>query len=81
MKKTSTKIGKGMNALVWQEQDLFVAQGIEIDVASQGKTKAQALKNLSEAIGLYLEDEKVSQPITPRSKLSIHQITPKSSYA
>lgn len=50
----------GLHALVWQEDKWFVAKGIEINVASQGKDKKQALKNLEEAISLYLEDEKVT---------------------
>lgn len=42
-------------AAVWQEEDLFVAQCLEVDVASQGKTEAEALDNLSEALELYFE--------------------------
>jgi predicted RNase H-like HicB family nuclease len=48
MKRTFT-------ASVWQEDDLFVAQCLEVDVASQGESEAEALANLREALELYFE--------------------------
>jgi predicted RNase H-like HicB family nuclease len=41
------------NATVWQEGEWFVAQCLEVDVASQGATEAEALANLSEALELH----------------------------
>jgi len=41
-------------ASVWKEDDWYVAQCLEIDVASQGKSKKEALGNLSEALKLHL---------------------------
>jgi predicted RNase H-like HicB family nuclease len=41
------------NATVWQEGEWFVAQCLEVDVASQGPTEAEALENLSEALELH----------------------------
>ncbi|MBI5153628.1 type II toxin-antitoxin system HicB family antitoxin, partial [Candidatus Poribacteria bacterium] len=35
--------------------DVFVAQCLEIDIASQGTTVESALENLREAIGLFYE--------------------------
>ncbi len=43
-------------ASVTSEGSLFVAQCLEIDVASQGTTEEQALANLREALELYLAD-------------------------
>lgn len=40
-------------ATVWQEGKWFVAQCIEVDVASQGKTEDEALNNLKEALRLH----------------------------
>jgi len=51
---------KKFKASVWQEDDLYVAQCLEIDVASQGRTEAEALKNLKEAIELHLESPTAS---------------------
>lgn len=42
-------------AIVWQEGEWYVAQCLEVDVASQGETEKEALQNLHEAIALYFE--------------------------
>ena len=42
-------------ASVWQEGDWFVAQCLEVDVASQGNTEDIALANLREALELHFE--------------------------
>jgi len=42
-------------ASVWREGEWYVAQGLEVDVASQGKSKQEALKNLAEALELFYE--------------------------
>ena len=39
-----------------QEEDWYVAQCLEVDVASQGQTVQEALKNLAEAVELYLSE-------------------------
>jgi predicted RNase H-like HicB family nuclease len=41
------------SASVWQEGEYFVAQCLEVDVASQGKTEEEALANLKEALELH----------------------------
>ena len=41
---------KDMNAVVWQENKWFVAQCLEVDIASQGKTETEALENLRDAL-------------------------------
>ena len=40
-------------ASIWQEDQWFVAQCIEIDVASQGKTEGETLENLRDALELH----------------------------
>lgn len=51
-----------ISAVVWKEGSWYVAKPVNIEVASQGKTKKEALKNLQEAVDLLLEDEKVLIP-------------------
>jgi len=41
---------------MWQEDDLFVAQCLEVDVASQGRTEEEAIANLREALELHFEE-------------------------
>jgi predicted RNase H-like HicB family nuclease len=50
------------------ETDLLVAECPEIGTASQGHTEAEALANLQEATGLYLE----SFPQAVRKPTAIH---------
>lgn len=45
--------------VVWKEGRWFVAKTLNLELASQGKTKKEALKNLQEALDLLLEDEGV----------------------
>jgi predicted RNase H-like HicB family nuclease len=42
-------------ATVWKEGDWYVAQCLELDVASQGETEEAALENLREALDLHFE--------------------------
>lgn len=44
-----------LQATTWREGDLFVAQCLEVDIASQGSTSAEALENLREAVELFFE--------------------------
>lgn len=55
-------------ASVWQEGEWFVAQALEIDIASQGQTVESALANLREALELRFE------PPTPSLSPEVHRI-------
>lgn len=46
-----------LHIITWKEDKLFVAKFIELELASQGKTKKEALANLQEALDLFMEDE------------------------
>jgi len=48
-------------AVVWREDNCFVAMCIENNVASQGETMDSAVENLKEALLLYYEDEVIPQ--------------------
>ena len=43
---------KMLHTIVWKEEKLFVAKFLELELASQGKTKEEAVKNLKEALDL-----------------------------
>jgi len=47
--------------VLWKEGKYYVAQCLNVDVSSFGKTKAEASKNLKEALDLYFEDVNVSK--------------------
>ena len=56
-----------LTAIINKENLLYTAWCPELDIASQGESIEKAIKNLKEAIELYLEDEdaelKASHPI------------------
>jgi len=51
-----------LQAVVWKEGVWFVAKALGLEVASQGKTRKEAIKNLQEAVDLLLEDEDLKIP-------------------
>lgn len=61
--------------LVWKEGKFYVAQCLNVEVSSFGKTKKEALNNLNEALELYFEDRKPTK-IVKIENLSIvkHQL-------
>ncbi len=54
------------NVIIQKEENWYVAKCIENNLASQGKTIEESLKNLKEAIELYYETE---EPIEPKEVL------------
>ena len=44
-----------LTASIWREGEWYVAQCLEVDVASQGESEDEALANLREALQLYFE--------------------------
>jgi len=53
MESGDNKMKQNFNAYISQEDDWYIAQCLEVDVASQGETEDEALANLSEALRLY----------------------------
>lgn len=49
-------------ASVWKEGGWYVAQCLELDIASQGETETEALANLQEALELYFEPPQATRP-------------------
>ncbi len=50
------------NVIIQKEENCYVAKCIDNNVASQGKTIEEAMKNLKEALELYMQDEKPEKP-------------------
>jgi predicted RNase H-like HicB family nuclease len=44
---------QSFTASIWQEGEWYVAQCIQVDVASQGTTEDEALANLRDALELH----------------------------
>ena len=81
-KEKSVLPEKGLNALVWKEGKIFVARAVEIELASQGNSKEEALNNLKEAIHLYFDDEdSPTNKIKPLNNLELLQVSGNYHYA
>jgi predicted RNase H-like HicB family nuclease len=64
-----------LTAAAHQEGDWYVAQCLEVDVASQGRTVHEAVENLAEAVKLYLETvDKPAQHIAPTPLVTAFKI-------
>ena len=60
-------------AVILPEDDWFVAQCLEVDIASQGETPDEALANLREALELYFEDPQPTiKPQIERIEIETH---------
>ena len=55
---------KSFTATLWQEDGLVVAQCLEVDVASQGKSEEEVLANLTEALNLHFQPPRAT--VTPQ---------------
>lgn len=64
-----------LTAAIWQEGKWFVSQCVEIDVASQGVTEEEALRNLQEAIVLYLQDDATGEIKRPPNLRKVLPLT------
>ncbi|MCA1682179.1 MAG: type II toxin-antitoxin system HicB family antitoxin [Actinobacteria bacterium] len=65
-----------LTAALHQEEEWYVAQCLEVDVASQGRTIAEALSNLGEAVQLYLEEvDDPSQYLTGTPLVTSFQVS------
>jgi predicted RNase H-like HicB family nuclease len=51
---------RNFTATVQREGRIYVAQCLEVDVASQGVSEKQALSNLSEALSLHFEEPRAT---------------------
>ena len=49
---------EGMKIEVSLDGDWFVARGVDIEIASQGRTADEARANLAEALELLLENDR-----------------------
>jgi len=57
---------KTFTAVLKKEEDMYIAECVELGIASQGKNIEEALDNLKEATELYLEEfpmKKTSKPL------------------
>ena len=62
-------------AVLYKEEDLYVAECPEVGTVSQGYTIEEALANLKEATELYLEEfplPEISRPVMTTFEATVH---------
>jgi len=62
-------------AVLHKEEDLYVAECPEVGTVSQGSTTEEAIANLKEATGLYLEEfplKEVTRPWVTTFEVGVH---------
>lgn len=57
---------KTFRASLWREDDWVIAQCLDVDVASQGRSEDEALANLREALELHFEAPRANDAPTIR---------------
>jgi predicted RNase H-like HicB family nuclease len=61
-----------LTAIIHREDDWYVAECPEVGTVSQGKTIEDAIANIQEATGLYLEEFPLKE--VPRSLLTTFEV-------
>lgn len=69
---------KIFTAIIYKEENLYVAECLEVGTVSQGYTIEEALSNLKEATELYLEEfplEKTSKPLITTFEATVKNLS------
>ena len=61
-------------SVVYKEGKYYVAQCLNVDVSSFGKTEQEAIANLREALELYLEDAPITDTNTVVEFPTVHAL-------
>jgi predicted RNase H-like HicB family nuclease len=61
-------------SVVYKEGKYYVAQCLNVDVSSFGKTEQEAIANLREALELYLEDAPIIDTTTVVEYPTVHAL-------
>lgn len=60
--------------VTWQEDGAFVAQCLDVDVASEGDTQEESVANLQEALELYFEGAADLPLLLPTSRVRLGEM-------
>ncbi|MDF5721333.1 MAG: type II toxin-antitoxin system HicB family antitoxin [Rhizonema sp. PD37] len=74
LKQVQAKKTQTFTAILYWEEDVYVAECPEVGTASQGETIEEAITNLKEATQLYLEEFPLPET-APRRLLTTFEVT------
>ncbi len=61
--------------VTWYEDEAYIAQCLDVDIASEGDTQAEAINNLQEALELFFEGESDGmKSALPPSRVSLGEL-------
>jgi predicted RNase H-like HicB family nuclease len=63
-----------LHYVTWEEDDAYVAQCLDVDVASEGDTQDEAIANLKEALELYFDDANQHEPLLPPTRVRLGEM-------
>lgn len=63
--KGDDNVSVKFTVIIQKEEDWYVAKCVENNVASQGRSIEDAMKNLEEAVSLYYEDNEIEDVSSP----------------
>lgn len=69
---------RSLQVVIYREGDGFVAQCLNVDVASDGVTEAEARANILEALELYFEEPAADADYQPVGDAHVEQLILKS---
>ncbi|MBI5921079.1 MAG: type II toxin-antitoxin system HicB family antitoxin [Betaproteobacteria bacterium] len=59
---------RNLNYVVFEEDGAFIARCLDVEVATEGDSREEAVSNLQEALELFFEDHRVSlETLPPRT--------------
>lgn len=65
---------RNIHYTLYREGTDYVAQCLDYEVSSFGRSKEEALRMLKEAVELYLDDEELAEPGLDISDLSVGEL-------
>jgi len=77
VKRGRSTVERRLSYVLYQEGDGFVARCLDVNVASEGATEAEAIDNLREALELYFEDA-TAEELAPVEHARVESLTLKS---
>lgn len=66
---------QSLNVVIYREGDVYVAQCLDVDVASDGASQAEARENLREALELYFDEPSGIPQVAPVADAHLERLT------
>jgi predicted RNase H-like HicB family nuclease len=68
-------VERRVNVVIYREGDVYVAQSLDVDIASDGGTEAEARENLREALELCFDEPGAEPRMFPVTDAHVEQLT------